>query len=172
MEKLLFRWPFSGKLSILLIFLGYFGSIQMIQSYQSLKVNRLSHHSTHLEKKLNQFNQFCGNNESIQINQLSWCTSLFQRWLQLDSNSSQSHRIGSIPLLNGKRWVRGENIRQWNSRNVLSTEIRTHKHWGHTRKMFMHCYRDTTWTETPYSMFTHYMEAALTRHYWLGGGGV
>ena len=33
----------NQKRSILLIFMGYFESIQMVQSYQSLKVNQLSH---------------------------------------------------------------------------------------------------------------------------------
>ena len=75
LENVRFRWPL----------LGYFEPIQLIQSYQSLKVNqlshllRLNHQSTHLEKELNRFNQFCWKNELIQVNQLDrvdWYTSL------------------------------------------------------------------------------------------------
>ena len=63
----LFCWRFFGKRAISLTFLGFFESIQLIQSYQCLtidsvtyfmKTNWLGHQATHLEKELNQFDQF------------------------------------------------------------------------------------------------------------------
>ena len=70
---------FFGKRSISLIFFldilnqfNWFNHTSLLsKSIDSviyfMKTNWLSHQSTHLEKELNQFNQFCGKIESIQI---------------------------------------------------------------------------------------------------------
>ena len=93
-----FRWPF-WKRSISLTFLGnlrvrwpfwdilnqfnWFNHTVPSKSIDSIayfmKTNWLSHQSTYLETELNWFNQFCGKNELIHVNQLSrvdWYTSL------------------------------------------------------------------------------------------------
>ena len=89
LRNLKFRWLFwkafyfVNFLKNILSLFNWFNQSSPLYSIDSvtfyMKTNWASHESTHLEKELNQFNQFCGKNESIQINQLSrldWYTSL------------------------------------------------------------------------------------------------
>ena len=104
-----FLWPFLGNVRFRWPFVGYFEPVQLIQSYQSLKVNQLSltyfmktnwliRQSTHLEKELNHFNQFCGKMNSFKsINSVEMIG--IQVWTQSFALFSARNLFSAIQLL-------------------------------------------------------------------------
>ena len=76
LENVRFRWPFWDTLNQFNGFNRTTPSKSIGSVTYFMKTNWLSHRSTHLEKELNQFNQFCGKwidpNQSTQSSWLVW----------------------------------------------------------------------------------------------------
>ena len=95
-ENVWFRWHFVwetfGFVDLFLDILNQFNWFYQTSPSKSIdsvtcfmKTSWLNHQSIHLEKELNRFNQFCGKNESIQINQLSRVDWYTRPWYGINS---------------------------------------------------------------------------------------
>ena len=109
LENLRFRWPFFQHFSNRL---NWFNQTSHSKSIDSItyfmKTNWLYHQSTHLEKELNQFNQFCKKwIDSNQSTQWSW---LVYTIIKLLSITYKDKNNLSMQIMQRNKTSRHENV--------------------------------------------------------------